>query len=787
MESAVLKIYGMTCTLCSISIETRVGSIDGVEKVTVNYAAEKAFLNYNKDKVNLSLIKNNIEKLGFSVSDSLSDQINQHKRHSELQKLKRLLVLSAILTFPMLIAMFLGGIGFCHDYFFPGAEKSTAAYIIDYLRFKARLLHDWRLQLVLSTPVQFIVGFKFYKNAFYSLRWKKATMDLLVVLGSSAAYFYSLYTSIYDNNLLQSGMKNIYFEASSVIITFVLLGKFLEAKSRKSTSMAIEGLLSLRPKLATVIRKSDEIQLPIDEVAVDDIVMVRPGEKIPVDGIIIEGSSAVDESMLTGESLPVEKSTNDTVTGASLNTYGFIKIRAIRVGSDTLLSQIIKVTEEAQSSKANIQKTADKVSAFFIPAVLLLSLITFFTWFSVLDYSIFLIDKPIIYAVAVIVVSCPCALGLATPTGIMSGMTRALKSGILVKSGDVLEKAYKTNTVVFDKTGTLTTGKLTLSDFIVINQDIHCLSKEKLLNMAANAQKGSEHPIGKAICNAVNGSENYAEMSVKDFRAFHGKGIYAVVDGIDTRIGSKAYILEYGITHFPVKELDRLEKNEGLERVDELGELEELKGLNIPEQLYSDGKILVFMAINKTICAVLVLSDEIRADSYQVVKQLQQSGIQVVLLTGDSEKTAKQVASKLNIATVISDVLPEEKLQVISSLKKKGHHVAMAGDGINDAPALAAADIGISIHSGTDAAIETADIVILKDNLTSIPFIFKLSRLTMRKIKQNLFWAIIYNAIGIPFAATGRLSPVIASAAMALSSVCVIINSLLLSKKKLRL
>ena len=763
MESTVLKIYDMTCTLCSISIETRVGSIDGVEKISVSYAAEKAFLNYNKDKVDLNLIKNSIEKLGFSVSDSLSDQTHQKKTHSELQKLKRFLTISAILTFPMLLAMLLGGIGFCHDYFFPGAEKSTTAYIIDYLRFKARLLHDWRLQLALATPVQFIVGFKFYKNAFYSLRWKKATMDLLVVLGSSAAYFYSIYTSLYDNNLLQSGMKNIYFEASSVIITFVLLGKFLEAKSRKSTSMAIESLLSLKPKLANVVRNSEEIQLPIAEVAVDDIVMVRPGEKVPVDGIIIEGSSSVDESMLTGESLPVEKNTNDTVTGASLNTYGFIKIRATRVGSDTLLSQIIKVTEEAQSSKANIQKTADRVSTFFIPAVIFVSLITFFIWFHILDYSIFLIDKPIIYAVAVIVVSCPCALGLATPTAIMSGMTRALKSGILIKSGEVLEKAYKTNTVVFDKTGTLTTGKLTLSDFIIINQKSHNLPKEKLLSLAANAQRGSEHPIGKAICSTVMGYENYTDMSVKDFRAIHGKGIYATVDGIETRIGSEAYLQEYG-----------------LNRPSE-------PGLESLETLHSDGKILVFMAVNNILCAVLVLSDEIRVGSYQVVKQLQQSGIQVVLLTGDHEKTAKQVAAMLNINTVISGVLPEEKLQIISSLKKKGNIVAMAGDGINDAPSLAAADIGISIHSGTDAAIETADIVILNDNLTSIPFTFKLSGLTMRKIRQNLFWAIIYNAIGIPFAATGRLSPVIASAAMALSSVCVIVNSLLLNRKKSRL
>lgn len=759
MESAVFKIFGMTCTLCCISIESKIGSLEGVNSISVSYASEKAIFNYNPDKINPDIIKYNIEKLGFSVSESLSAGSDENNRKSELQKLKRLLVVSSILTFPMLLAMLLEGIGFCHDYFFPDAGRSTFSYIIDYLRFKSMLLHDWRLQFLLATPVQFIIGFKFYKNAFYSIRWKKATMDLLVALGSSAAYFYSLYTSLHDNNLVLSGMKNIYFEASSVIITFVLLGKYLEARSRKRTSSAIETLLSLKPRLATVIRGSEEIQLPIDEVLVNDIVMVKPGERIPVDGIITEGSSAVDESMLTGESLPVEKKVNDTVTGASLNTYGCFWFRATKIGCDTLLSQIIKATEEAQSSKSNIQKTADKVSTFFIPAVLLISLATFFIWFYIYDYSVFLIDKPIIYAVAVIVVSCPCALGLATPAAIMSGMSRAVKKGILVKNGEILEKIYKITTVIFDKTGTLTSGKLTLSDFIVINQSMHKMTDEYLMNMAANAQRGSEHPAGKAIYNALTVSENFVEMAVSDFRSIPGKGIFATVEGCQVRIGSLSYLRDCGV--HPLE--SRL------------------------EQLYSKGKTVVLMSVDNTICAILALADEIRDCSVQTVKELQAAGINVVLLTGDSEKTANSTASMLGIDRVISGVLPEAKARIISALKSRGSVVAMAGDGINDAPALATADIGISIHSGTDTAIETADIVLLNDDLTAIPYSIKLSRLTMRKIRQNLFWAVIYNAMAIPFAATGHLNPVIASAAMALSSLCVIMNSLLLFRKKLTL
>ncbi len=765
MESIVLKIYGMTCTLCSISIEARLGTLEGIHKVNVNYSAEKVFVDYDSNKIDKARIRNNIEKLGFTVYDSISENTDQKQRRTEQQKLRRLLVFASVLTFPMLLAMILGGIGFCHDYFFPGAEKSSFSYIIDFLRFKARILHNWRLQLVLATPVQFIAGFKFYKNAFYSLRWKKPTMDLLVVLGSSAAYFYSLYTSVYDNNLISSGMKNIYFEASSVIITFVLLGKYLEACSMRKTTLALEKLLTLKPKTATVIRDSDEVQIPLDEVLVNDILIVRPGEKIPVDGIIIEGSSSVDESMLTGESLPVDKSVNDTVTGASMNLFGSFKLRAVNVGGNTLLSQIIKLTQEAQSSKTNIQKAVDKVSKYFIPSVLMISLATFLIWFGIFDYSLFLIDKPLIYAVSVIVIACPCALGLATPAAIMSGMSKAIRAGILIKNGEILEKANEINTVVFDKTGTLTSGKLILTDFIVINRTIHNLSKDYLLNIASNVQKFSEHPVGKAIQNSYL-KETYLKetsvenMAVSDFEAIPGKGVYSVVDGFEVRIGSLEYLHQFNA----IEGIDAIEVD--------------------LDKLYSEGKVVVLMALNKTPCAVIALADEIRTRSAHIVEELKASGKSVVMLTGDCRKTAEYVASKLGIDNVISGVLPEGKSQAITLLKQQGKIVAMVGDGINDAPALAAADIGISFHSGTDIAIETSDIVILSDSLTPVPLFFKITGITMRKIKQNLFWAIFYNAIAIPYAASGHLSPVIASSAMAFSSVCVILNSLLILKSK---
>ncbi len=755
MESSVLKIFGMTCTLCSILIESRLKALEGVNSIAVSYAAEKAIVKFDSKIVNLDSIKKVIEQLGFSVAEKDREDICSKEKKSEQEKLKKLLIISSVLTLPLLLAMILGGLGFCHDYFFPDAQRSTFAYVLDYLRFKARLLHDWRLQLALATPVQFIIGFKFYKSAFYSLRWRKITMDLLVVIGSSAAYLYSLYTSIYDSNLIASGMKNIYFEASSVIITFVLLGKYLEALSKKRTSSAIQSLLALRPQAATVLRDKKEVQIPIDEVVVGDIVIVRPGDKIPVDGIILEGYSAVDESMLTGESLPIDKKETDTVTGASINKYGSFKFRATKVGSDTFLAQVIKVTEEAQSTRAPIQKIADKVCAYFIPAVISIAIITFLVWFFIIfDHNFFLIDKPIIYAVAVIVVSCPCALGLATPTAIMVGLGIGTKSGILIKTGEALERAYKIDTVVFDKTGTLTTGKMKLSHCILLSGTKQSYSKDYVLNIAANAESRSEHPIGQAIYLSVSTLDAFVETEPEAFTTIPGKGIMSKVDGKQIFIGSAAFLQENGIE------------------------------VNIPDDimvpLHNEGKIVVLMTINNEVYAILALTDEVKENANDVVRKLSNIGIDVVMLTGDNYRTACSVANKLGIKNIIAEVLPEKKSQVINSIKSTGKVVAMVGDGINDAPALATADVGFSIHSGTDVAIETADIVLLNDNLMSIPYAIELSKKTIRKIKQNLFWAFIYNAIGIPFAATGNLSPVVASAAMALSSVSVVMNSLLL-------
>ncbi len=759
MESTVFKIFGMTCTLCSILIESRLEELDGVNSIAVSYASEKAVVKFDSEKINLESIKRAIEQLGFSVTETSTKNVGTKRNDTELHKLKRLLIISSALTFPMLLAMILGGLGFCHDYFFPGTERSALAYTLDYLRFKARLLHDWRLQLALTTPVQFIIGFKFYKSAFYSLRWHKITMDLLVVIGSSAAYFYSLYTSIYDSKLIVSGMKNIYFEASAVIITFVLLGRYLEAITKRKTSSAIHSLLALTPHFATVIRDSKEVQIPIDQVAVGDIVIVHPGEKIPVDGIILEGYSAVDESMLTGESLPIDKKENDSVTGASINKYGSFKFRATKVGNETFLAQIIKVTEEAQSSKAHIQKIADKVCTYFIPAVMAIAVITFLVWFLVIfNHNFFIIDKPIIYAVAVIVVSCPCALGLATPTAIMVGLGKGVKNGILIKNGEDLERTYKINTIVFDKTGTLTTGKLKLSDCILLSDRKQNFSKDFVLNLAANAERKSEHPLGQAIYNSVSTSPGFIEIVTDTFTTIPGKGISSIVDGKLILIGSAAFLKENGI---------------------EVNLQDE-----ITAPLHNEGKIVVLMSIDNEVYAILALTDVIRENSIDVVRELSNLGIDVIMLTGDNYKTANCVANKLGIKNVIAEVLPESKSQIITSLKKAGNVVAMVGDGINDAPALATSDVGFSIHSGTDVAIETANIVLINNNLMSIPYTIKLSKMTIHKIKQNLFWALIYNAIGIPFAATGHLSPILASAAMALSSVSVVMNSLLLVRRE---
>ncbi len=758
IENKTLKVYGMTCTLCSMTIEAGLARLDGMIRSSVSYAAEKVFLEFENTVVQDYEIKRAIEKLGFSVSDHTSGCFDKKNDPGEIEKRKILTrFLSAlVLSFPLILCMISVGVGFCHDILDPASETAWGAFL-DELRRRALFLHNWILQLALATPVQFIIGARFYKNAFRALLARKATMDLLVVLGTSAAYLYSVYIVVFKNFEYVTGLQDIYFEASAVIITLVLLGKYLEALAKGRTSRAIQTLMGLKPKTARVLYDGKETDIAIDDVKVDDIVVVRPGEKIPVDGIITDGSSTIDESMLTGESFPVSKDKNDFVTGATINKLGTFKFKATRVGNDTRLAGIIRTVEEAQSSKAPIQKIADTVCSYFIPFVISIAVITFCIWyFVILKHTFFLIELPIIYAVSVLVVSCPCALGLATPTAIMVGMGKAAQNGILIKKSEVLETAYKIHTVILDKTGTITTGTPEVTDIIAINDGGY--DENEIINYAAIAEKRSEHPVGEAIYR--RGKEAFDEgiLDPEKFETIPGKGVLAEIEGKKIVIGTVKLITEKGIS---------IEKS-----------------LSVLDALYSEGKTVSLLAINGELAAVIALADKVRDNSREAVAQLRKMGLKVYMLTGDNKNTAHYVAGKVGIENIIAEVLPEDKVKEIEKLKNRKKVIAMVGDGINDAPALATADIGFAIGTGTDVAVETGDIVILKDNLAAIPMAIRLSKKTMRKIKQNLFWAFFYNLIGIPFAASGHLDPIIAAAAMAFSSISVLLNSLSLKRFK---
>ncbi len=758
VESVSLKVFGMTCALCSSTIESSLEKLDGIKKVRVNYATEKALLEYENTKVQLAEIKKAIGQLGFIAEENAGRNANALQDRSDIERksMLRQFVISAVLSSPLILAMILGGLGFCHDYFDPASQTKWGVFL-NYIRFKTNVLHDWRLQLAVATPVQFVLGFRFYKNSFYALRAKRATMDLLVVIGTTVAYFYSVYISLFEKASIYFGMKNIYFEASSVIITLVLLGKYLETAAKGRTSKAIQMLIRLQPKTARVVRDGAESDLPVEEVIPGDILVVRPGEKIPVDGILLEGYSAVDESMLTGESVPVDKKEGDQVTGASLNKFGTFKYRATKVGNETVLSHIIKMVEEAQDGKTPIQKLADRVCGFFVPFVLLTAAGTFLYWYFVIyGHLFYFIDRPLIYAVSVLVVSCPCALGLATPTAIMVGMGKGAQKGILIKNGEVLEAACKIDTVVLDKTGTITAGKPEVTDIVLFHGAAGRYDEDEVLKLTAIAEKKSEHPLGVAIYQKYKEKTAHETEDAETFEAIPGKGIRAVVGGKEILAGTQKL----------------MEEN----RID-LGASEK-----VLFSLYDEGKTVVLVAVDGVLTAAVALADRIKENSFETVSILEKMGIRVYMLTGDNRKAARYVADKVGIKNVIAEVLPENKTEEIQKLKKQGKIVAMVGDGINDAPALATADIGFAIGTGTDVAVETGDIVLLKGDLMAVPTAIKLSKRTMRKIKQNLFWAFIYNVIGIPFAASGHLNPVIAAAAMAFSSVSVLLNSLSLKR-----
>lgn len=756
MAVATLKVYGMTCTLCSATIEARFDQIDGVERASVSYAAEKAVVEYDEQRLGLPQIREAIEKLGFLTEGGGADAGEKKKeRQDPAERIRRrhlrLLVFSILCSAPLFLCMVSVAAGFCCNVA-QTQNLSKAAAFFNNIRGSLHVLHTWWLQLAFATPVQFIAGAQFYRNAYRSVRARRPTMDLLVALGSTAAYVYSTYVVFFKLKLYNAGILNVYFESSAVIITLVLLGKYLELLAKGRMSRAIQSLIALSPKNARMIREGKEVYIPIDDVKEGDILLVKPGEKVPVDGVITEGSSLLNQSMLTGESLPVEKAVGDTVIGASLNQLGAFYFRATKVGKNTRLAEIIRYVEQAQSSKAPIQKIADKVSGIFIPAVLILAALTFAYWFFiVLDGSLFVLDVGVMNAVTVLVISCPCALGLATPAALMVGIGKAANAGILIKDGQTLEKAAKIDAIVFDKTGTITSGELEVADVLPCG----AFSAPDVLRMAAVAEKHSEHPMGAAICKKACQAFGALE-DPQEFSSVPGQGVTAVVDGHRVMVGSPYFLESHGVA---------------LRHVEQTAQV-----------LYKNGKTVIAAAVDGNAAALFSLTDSIREHAAEAVDRLKKLGVKVYMITGDHRTAAESVARQVGIEHVFSQVLPEHKAEKIKEMKRDRSHVAMVGDGVNDAPALAVADVGFAVGNGTDVAIETGEIVLLRNDLRGVADTLRLSTKTISKIEQNLFWAFLYNIVAIPVAASGNLSPTVAAVAMACSSISVLLNSLSLKR-----
>ncbi|WP_305303186.1 heavy metal translocating P-type ATPase [Romboutsia ilealis] len=735
-----IKIGGMTCASCAKAVERATKKLDGVENASVNIATEKANIEYDSSKVKLSQIKSAIEKAGYSIIEEKKEALVDEDKIRKEKEMKTL------------FTKFIIAVGFSIPLFYiamgPMISKPFGPWpvpsIIDPMM---NPLNYALIQMILVIPVM-MAGYKFYINGFKSLINKNPNMDTLVAIGTSAAFLYSVYTTFKIATTTREvghGHHQLYFESAGIIIALILLGKYLESRSKGKTGEAIKKLMGLQPKI------------PIDEVEVGDIIIVKPGSKIPVDGIVVEGHTSVDESMLTGESIPVEKNVGDNVTGASINKNGVIKFRAEKVGSDTALAQIIKLVEDAQGKKAPIAALADTVSGYFVPAVIIISLVSAALWFIVGNKDL---EFVLTIFISVLVIACPCALGLATPTAIMVGTGKGAENGILIKSGEALEMAHKVDTVIFDKTGTITEGKPTVTDIIATNN----IDERYLLQLASSAEKGSEHPLGEAI--VKYGEESNIEFkNVENFKAIPGHGIEVTIDGDIVLLGNKKLMNDKNI---------------------DLGDLE-LKS----DELALLGKTPMYIVVDNTLCGIIAVADTVKENSKKAIEKLHEMGIKVAMVTGDNKKTADAIAKEVGIDIVVSEVLPRDKSNEVKKLQEKGKFVAMVGDGINDAPALAQADIGIAIGSGTDVAMESADIVLMKSDLIDVPTAIKLSHETIKNIKQNLFWAFGYNTIGIPIAAGllyifggPLLNPMFAAAAMSLSSVSVVTNALRLKNFK---
>jgi len=733
-EERVIAIGGMHCATCAINIEETLKEIPGIKVASVSYASEKATVRFDPAKAGTDAMKKAIEELGYRYLGEINEEEAEQERQKDLKVLRRLLVMSAVL----------------------GSATMALMWIFDMTDLRSIIGIDMQqsfiILFILATPVQFVAGYRFYTGAFRSLKNRKLNMDTLIVLGTSTAWIYS--TAVMISPSTFGGA--VYFDTSALIITFILAGKYLEALSKTRASGAMRKLIGLRPKKANVVRNGSEVEIDVDDVAVGDIVAVRPGEKIPVDGEIVEGGAAIDESMITGESIPAERGVGDQVIGATINRTGFIKFRAMKVGKDTALAQIIKLVEQAQGSKAPIQRMVDKVASVFVPVVILIAVSTFLFWYLLTND---LIDS-LIYFVAVLVIACPCAMGLATPTAIIVGTGRGAELGILIKTAEVLENAGRIQVAVFDKTGTLTIGRPEVSKIVTLSSKY---KERDVLRIAAAIEKGSEHPIGEAIVQKAEDEGMDVPVS-RDFEAVSGKGVRAVIEGAPVTLGNRIMLSEQ--MRMPARAEEEM------------------------NALESVGNTVVGVGISGEIIGIIAVADQVKPNAYDAITELKAMGIRTIMLTGDNPVTANAIAELCGIDEVISQVLPDQKAAKVKELQSEGKVVAMVGDGINDAPALAQADIGIAIGSGTDVALETGDIILIRDDLRDVVAAIQLSRRTIQKIRQNLFWAFGYNTGGIPIAA-GILSPfgiilnpIIAAAAMALSSVSVVTNAALLRRFK---
>ena len=759
----------MHCAACAVLINKVLGKQKGIFEASASFGAERVKLDFDSAVISLEQIQKIVSQMGYRLilpqEAAKTEEEEKAEREKELRSLRNRVIVSFLLASPIIIYYML-----VHMLNLQHVHAVTISGM--------RIDLNW-VYLIMTSPIQLGVGWVFYKNAFTSLRVGSTNMDVLVVLGTSAAYFYSVFGFLASwsypaYQTVWTGIDHPFWESSAALISFIILGRYLEAVAKGRASEAVRKLLKLRPETATVVRDGKEVKIGADEVKIDEVVVVRPGEKIPVDGIIIEGKSSIDEKVITGESMPVTKTIGDEVFGATINKFGLLKFKATKVGKETLLFQIIHMVEEAQATKAPIERLADAIAEYFVPAVVVFAIVAFTFWYFIYGLAF---APSLLIMVAVLIISCPCAMGLATPTAIMVGTGKGAESGILIKGGEALERAYKIKSIAFDKTATLTKGEPAVTDIVTFNNK----TQEDVLKFAGCAERGSEHPLATAI---VERAKSLNPEEPKDFEAVSGMGVKAKCGDKWVFAGNQMMMQQVGVVLAP-------------------------EVLKEAERLQNEAKTAIFVAVEKEVIGILALADTLKEFSLEAIQMLKKMGLEIIMITGDNKKTAQAIANKLGIDRILAEVLPQTKADEIKKLQAEGKVVAMVGDGINDAPALAQADIGIAVGSGTDVAIETGNIVLIKDDLRDVVTGIDLSRRTIDKVKQNLFWAFFYNIVAIPVAAGGLilfkaalpgavaalpqwfqgffesgLRPEIAGFAMAFSSVSVVTNSLLLRRYK---